>query len=83
MEEFKEGIQKVLNGELQYVKSSVLLSPNDVHEYLESIDLEQGNFDSNGWDWDFWMSYTKDGVTYTLAGSGWYNNGLTFSKDEE
>lgn len=82
MEEFKEDIQKVLNGELQHVKSSILLSPKDVHEYLESIGLEQGDFDSNGWDWDFWMSYTKGDEEFTFSGSGWDNTGLTFSKDE-
>ena len=83
MEEFKNEIDKVLSGEIKYTKSNILIAPEDVGQYLKSVGLEQEDFDSNGWDWDFWMTYSKDSKKYTLSGSGWYNRGLTFSRDEE
>lgn len=78
MEDFKKEIDKVLSGEIETTKSNVLLSPDDVDSYLKEEGLEQGNFESNGWDWDFWMEYTKGDKTFLLAGSGWYNTGLHF-----
>ena len=79
MEDFKTLIDKVISGELQNVNSDgVLISPGKVDMYLKREGLEQGNFDSNGWDFDFWMEYFKDGKKFTLSGNGWYNNGLSF-----
>lgn len=81
MEEFKEKAQRVLEGKAVCFTTIELLSPDKADQVLKSLNFEQGDFDSNGWDWDFWMTYYKDGEKYTLSGSGWYNNGLTFSKD--
>lgn len=56
------------------------VSPNEAVEYLRKItdmeDLEE--FDSNGWDWDFWMGFKKGEIHYTLSGSG-YRGELYFS----
>ncbi len=79
MEDFKNEIDKVLKGEFNSTSSDILISPNDIDNYLKEAGLQQTNFDSNGWDWDFWMGYRKDEKEYVLSGSGWYNNGLTFS----
>lgn len=79
MKDFESLIDKVISGELQTVNSGeVLISPEVVNTYLKSNGLDQGDFDSNGWDWDFWMTYYKGDKKFTLAGSGWYNNGLSF-----
>lgn len=78
MEDFEKEIDKVISGEIQLANSNILISPEKVNLYLKSNGLEQGNFDSNGWDWDFWMEYFKEGKKFILAGSGWYNNGLSF-----
>ena len=78
MEEFKEQLSKVLNGEITEFKTSKLMSPDEASSILDEHGFEQGDFDSNGWDWDFWMTYYKDDVKYYLSGSGWYNRGLTF-----
>lgn len=83
MEEFKKEIDKVINGELESVTTKTLISPDTVDKYLQSIGLEQGNFDSNGWDWDYWMEYIKDDKYYVLSGSGWYNNGISFSENKD
>lgn len=82
MEDFEKEIDKVLSGEITLANSNVLISPEKVNLYLKSNGLEQGNFDSNGWDWDFWMEYYKENKKFILAGSGWYNNGLSFYSEE-
>ncbi len=83
MEDFKKEIDKVLSGEITTTESLTLVSPHEVDAYLTEEGLTQGDFDSNGWDWDFWMSYYKNGKKYFLAGSGWYNRGLSFSLDTD
>lgn len=82
MEDFKKEIDKVISGEIKLANTQTLLSPNTIDSYLKESGLEQGNFDSNGWDWDFWMEYLKEDKTYILSGSGWFNNGLSFSLKE-
>ncbi|HSE99857.1 MAG TPA: hypothetical protein VLA48_03090 [Nitrososphaeraceae archaeon] len=79
MEDFEKEIDKVLSGEITLAQSHTLISPHKVDEYLKSESCEQEDFDSNGWNWDFWMTYSKDDKKFTLSGGGWYNNGLTFS----
>ncbi len=80
METFRKQVIALLNGEFDAFKTGDLISPDKADQVLKSLGFEQEDFDSNGWDWDFWMGYSKDGVEYTLGGSGWYNNGLSFSK---
>ena len=79
---FKERLEQLIKEELAYIKTEGLLSPHIAEQIILELGFQdEDNFECNGWDWDFWKKYSKDGVTYTLAGSGWYNNGLTFSKD--
>lgn len=78
MEDFKKEIDKVIQGEISSTTSNTLISPDDIDTYLKEEGLKQEDFESNGWYWDFWKEYTKDGKTYILGGSGWYNNGLSF-----
>ena len=82
MEEFKEQLLKVLNGEIKTFKTSTLMSPHEADEIILAHGFEQGDMETNGWDWDFWHTYYKDDVKYCLFGSGWYNNGLTFGVQE-
>lgn len=81
MEEFKQQIVRLLNGKFDAFKTSNLIVPDKADQVLKSLGFQWEDFDSNGWDWDFWVTYSKDGNKYTLSGSGWYNNGLAFSKD--
>jgi hypothetical protein len=83
MEEFKKEIEKVINGEVEFAQSKTLISPDEADKYLQSIGFEQEEFDSNGWDWDFWMGYSKDEKSYVLSGSGWYNDGLSFRENKD
>jgi hypothetical protein len=35
------------------------------------------DFDTNGWQWDWWQHFTYNGEKFTLSGSG-YSGGLSF-----
>lgn len=81
-ETFKLEIDSVLNGEKERVTSEIWISPEWIDLYLNSKGLEQGEFDSNGWQYDFWIGYMKNDKQYALAGSGWYGNSITFGIDD-
>lgn len=34
------------------------------------LGFEEVDFDSNGWQWDFWITMRKDGIEYMIAGTG-------------
>lgn len=73
-----EKIQTVLDGEEERVALHYI-SPSTAVKYLNNIDGVENleDFDSNGWDWDFWMGFEFEGAKYTLAGSG-YQGTLNF-----
>lgn len=83
MDKFKKQIQKVIDGEVNSVRSENLISPDVVVDYLESIGFEDEDIDTNGWDWDFWINLSKEGKKFVLSGSGYYNRGISFYKNEE
>jgi len=84
---FKAEIEQVLEGEIDTCTSDTLISPDVAVAYLKSLELDEGDMDTNGWQWDFWIPFYKDNKKYVLSGSGYYNRGLTFAvntdKDEE
>lgn len=50
-------------------------APNDIIEYLESQGYEKGELETNGWQVDFWVSFTKeDHTTLELTGDWFYGN---------
>lgn len=64
------GIKSVIEGRLNNVQFDFLV-PNAADEYIKALGGVRGDIDTNGWDWDFWVTYTIDNKKYTLAGSGW------------
>lgn len=74
--------KRVLDGDIKTCTSEVLLSPDEVDdELIKSLNLEEGDLNSNGWPLDFWKDYTDQNENkFLLSGSGWYNNGLTFKR---
>jgi hypothetical protein len=51
-------------------------------EAIEAIPgMVRGEFDCNGWQWDWWVTYAYSGQTYRLSGSGYYG-GISFDKAE-
>lgn len=47
------------------------ISPSQLKDILENdLGFEEVDFDTNGWQWDFWITMRKDGVDYMIAGTG-------------
>lgn len=47
------------------------ISPYQLKSILEDeLGFEDGGIDRNGWEMDFWITMSKDGVDYMIAGTG-------------
>jgi hypothetical protein len=71
-------IRKVISGKTKSVEIFGIY-PNDVIEYVtkELKGKHKEDWDTNGWQWDYWMDFEIDNEKYTLSGSGYYG-GATF-----
>ncbi len=56
---------------------------DDLFKALEKNGWERCDvFETNGWDWDWWESFTKDNIKITVSGSGFYGGcGITLAYD--
>lgn len=70
-----QGIDKVISGEEESVKL-YYVRPNDVISYLKEIDpnLDDDEFQTNGWQWDYWSQIIFKGQHYRLSGDGYSQN---------
>ena len=75
-ENMETKLKLVLNGTEDSVKI-MYCKPDDILSYLN---VECEDFDTNGYQWDYWFNVVVDGITYSVSGDGYYNNSLTFSK---
>jgi hypothetical protein len=75
-----EGIQAVLQGK-QDEADLLYCRPADVERYLVSIGVQSplDEFETNGWQWDYWAKIIIGENTYMLCGDGYYGDGATFS----
>lgn len=73
IELMKISIQKVLSGDSDGTKL-IGVFPNDVIEYIEKEIGGKHNKDweTNGWQWDYWIDFKIDNIDYTLSGDGYY-----------
>lgn len=72
----------IINGELEESEFEFLYA-GDIAKYLEEkYGLRHHEMDTNGWDYDFWITYIINEEKYVISGSGYYGN-LKFYKDEE
>lgn len=47
------------------------ISPYQLKSILEDVlEFEDIGFDKNGWEMDFWITMSKDGIDYMIAGTG-------------
>lgn len=47
------------------------ISPTQLRDILtDELGFEEKAFDTNGWEWDFWITMSKDGIDYMIAGTG-------------
>lgn len=80
IERMKAGIDAVLSGKATIFKS-FFIPPELVEDYLVKLGWEKGEFDTNGWEYDWWLPFTKDGKSFTASGGGFYGN-FEFSETE-
>ena len=79
LEEMKQGIKDVIDGVTSEFESD-FLTPSYIDEFIMSkYGIRMDDIDSNGWQWDYWITYYINNVRYMLCGSGFYG-GLRFSK---
>lgn len=47
------------------------ISPTQLKDILvDDLGFEVKDFDRNGWQMDFWITLSKDGIDYMIAGTG-------------
>ena len=69
----------LLKGEISNFET--LLSPGDITHLLGERGWDTNDdFDSNGWQWDFWFTMSKDNATVSISGCGYYG-GLKVSNN--
>ena len=68
----REDLKKLLNGEINSIDGHMIAST------VESIAREfmdvEDNIDFNGWQCDYWMTGTANGVKYDISGGAWYGD---------
>ena len=70
----------VLTGKEKSVEIPVTITPSDIADYMESLGYEQ-EIESNGWEHDFWVYYTKCNTRYVHSGC-WYTGSNSFGVTE-
>ena len=77
----KEGIDAVLEDKELLFQADI---PYGVAAtYLESIGFEDDeNFDTNGWQADFWNTFSKDDITLSVSGC-MYDGTIKISQKED
>ena len=76
-------IESVLEGKETSVRI-LYVRPNDVISYMVNKGhTYDDNIDTNGWSWDYWLSFEANGKSYTLGGDGYYNSTASFSLNED
>ncbi len=57
--------------ELDSINFDIYVSPADVSRYAHRNGWEESEeFDCNGWQYDWWISYKKDNIEFLFAGCG-------------
>jgi len=79
--EMIDGITDVLSGKKKVFKANNI-TPHMVEEYLESEGWDRGELTNNGWQYDWWLPFTKNEKSFTAHGSGYYGR-FEFRKTED
>ena len=79
--EIKAGIDSVLKGQIEHFEHD-LGTPDMAARYLENKGWTKGELETNGWDYDWWLPFTKDGKSFTAFGRGYYG-GFEFYPTED
>lgn len=71
-----------LETEEDSLKVSNNISLDQIVTALEKEGWKAGDFDSNGWDWDFWCPMSKGDVRVVISGSGYYGTYKSITLEE-
>lgn len=64
------GIKKILESDVEGTYE-VFLPVSEMQDLLVSLGAKsEGDFHDNGWQWDFWETWTYEGKKFTLSGCG-------------
>jgi len=78
IKEMKIMVKKVLDGEATSVKLWYV-RPNDVIKAVEELGGQNlDDFDTNGWQWDYSMTFAYLDKKYGLSGDGYHQNFCIF-----
>lgn len=87
-EQVQAGIIAVINGKkgtsfkIQAFKPDTIpVIPARVIDFMVAQGWEAGEMETNGWEYDWWIPFTKDGLSFTASGSGYYG-GFGFHETE-
>lgn len=58
------------------------VTPEMIKTHMEKHKYETGDLETNGWEYDWWLKFTKAGKSFTASGSGYYG-WFAFSPTEE
>lgn len=85
--QIKESMVKSINDVILENEKSIkiyFVRPNDILEYFtsllpvgESVDTDT---DTNGWQWDYWITIVHHNQEYIISGDGFYQDYLTIEK---
>ncbi len=79
-----EGIGSVILGELEEFDSNETVAPRHLIEYMEFLNFNfnrKEDWDTNGWEYDWFANFRKEGREYNASGSG-YSGGFIFMAGE-
>ena len=86
-EEVFTGINSVIEGRAKkfelkpFRPTTIAVIPAVVKDYLTAKGWECGELETNGWDSDWWLTFTKGEKSFTAHGSGYYG-GFHFAATE-
>lgn len=77
------GIETVLEGMRPEFEEKKLTIPVEmVKTHMEAKGWSAGELETNGWQYDWWMTFTKGKQSFTASGSG-YHGGFCFAPTED
>jgi hypothetical protein len=75
------GIEQVLSGRFKKYEA-FLISPQMIKGSMNKPGWECSEIETNGWQYDWWLTFTKGDKSFTAFGSGYYGT-FEFAKTAE
>lgn len=85
--DLRAGLDSVISGKASkyeiepFEPATIAIIPAVVKDLMTAKGFECGELETNGWQYDWWLHFTKAGKSFTASGSGYYG-GFRFAKTE-